>query len=528
MSAYLKYFQLERSPFDTAEQSNLVLGTRAIRDAFQQIKDGLSEDAARICVNGGTGMGKTSLARALPKLLSEQARTAVWSNTSLDWSNLRASIVKQLGLNEGGLSRSGLIAARQDKQRLVLVIDAAEQLEQETLDHLDILLGYRDDADRQLVHCVMLLNLDNTRGGESPIVWWLDKLTTLQLEFASLPANGIASYIHKHLERAGRSDDAPLFSQDAALAIHRMTGGVPRAVGELCERLLAEAADRGLEQIGVREVEAISGEPASRPHESKPADRADGSEGDDSEAAATERDSDESSNPSAPSLDSYFGTPMPESGESAHRSTEMREPSTQTPIPQASGRAARYVVAAVVGVAIVAASFFALRDGGGDGATELEPTAAVPAAEPAEVADAGTAIETASDATPGEGDGVALEGAGPVDESPQAQSMLDELSPSDTDIDPLADAAPVVPERAAVEELSIASLSQASALQHATAAAAPVSKLRRAGLRPRPAKPQSATRTPGPAALAPAPEPKTKPETKPKTKPEPEPSVEPQ
>jgi type II secretory pathway predicted ATPase ExeA len=193
MSAYLKYFQLERSPFDTAEQSNLVLGTQAIRDAFQQIKDGLSEDAARICVNGGTGMGKTSLARALPKLLSEQARTAVWSNTSLDWSNLRASIVNQLGLNEGGLSRSQLIAARQDKQRLVLVIDAAEQLEQETLDHLDNLLGYRDDADRQLVHCVMLLNLDNTRGGDSPIVWWLDKLTTLQLEFASLPANGIAS-----------------------------------------------------------------------------------------------------------------------------------------------------------------------------------------------------------------------------------------------------------------------------------------------------------------------------------------------
>jgi hypothetical protein len=219
---------------------------------------------------------------------------------------------------------------------------------------------------------------------------------------------------------------------------------------------------------------------------------------------------------------------MPESGEPAHRSTEMPEPSTQAPIPPASGRAARYVVAAIVGVAIVGGSFFALRDGGGDGATELEPTAAVLAAEPAEVADAGTTIETASDAKPGEGDGVALEDAGPVDESPQAQAMLDELSPSDTGIDPLAGAAPVVPERAADEELSIASLSQASALQHATAAAAPVSKLRRAGLRPRPAKPQSATRTPSPAALAPAPEPKTEPETKTKTKPELEPSVEPQ
>ena len=77
MSAYLTFFELESSPFDTKTQSNLVLGTEALRAAYAQVQKGLEDGSPRICVSGKTGMGKTSLARALPKLLSEKARTVV-------------------------------------------------------------------------------------------------------------------------------------------------------------------------------------------------------------------------------------------------------------------------------------------------------------------------------------------------------------------------------------------------------------------------------------------------------------------
>jgi len=505
MSAYLKYFQLERSPFDSAERSNLVLGTRAIRGAFQQIEEGLAEDTPRICVNGAAGMGKTSLSRALPKLLSEQARVAVWSNPSLGWSSLRSSIIKQFGLGEGGLSRAALMAAQHDERRLVLVIDAAEQLEQETLDHLDILLGYRGDGDHQLVHCVLLLNLDNARAGESAIVWWLDELTTLQLEFAPLPANGIASYIHKHLKRAGRSDDAPLFSQDAALAIHRMTGGVPRTVGELCERLLSEAADRGFEQIGAHEVEAIFGEPRSNDaHETDAKDPAATSADEDREEAMSESDGSEPSTSSTTALDAYFGT------RDTPGSEETPESSVLMPIPDVGGRTARWLVAAVVGVAIIAGGFLALRDVGEDEAAEFEPTSATPATAPAqavetaEAAVTAAAVETDSNAVLDEQAPVALEDLALADAASNLPSMMDALSPSDTGIDPSTAAQPLAPEPASNDERSLVNVAQASSLQHAPVATAPGAKLRRSGVKRRLAKPDPATHTPAPAAPAPA------------------------
>ena len=64
MSAYLTFFELEQSPFEGTAQSQVVLGTRALRDAFGTIRSGLEEGASRICVSGGAGLGKTSLARA--------------------------------------------------------------------------------------------------------------------------------------------------------------------------------------------------------------------------------------------------------------------------------------------------------------------------------------------------------------------------------------------------------------------------------------------------------------------------------
>ena len=47
-----------------------------------------------------------------------------------------------------------------------------------------------------------------------PLVWWLDRIQTLQLEFAPLPRDGVASYIHEHLKRAGWRGKR-LFSDEA-------------------------------------------------------------------------------------------------------------------------------------------------------------------------------------------------------------------------------------------------------------------------------------------------------------------------
>jgi type II secretory pathway predicted ATPase ExeA len=248
MSAYLKFFELEQSPFEGKAQAQVVLGTKALREAFALIRSGLDEGDARICVSGGAGLGKTSLARALPKLLGDSARVAVVLDPDVSWETQRGSIAKQWGLTAGGLARATLIEAARDR-RLVLVIDQAERASEEFLDHLDIILSYRSENDEPVVQSILLARLSGRdQRDPAPILWWLDRIQTLQLEFAPLPRDGIESYIHKHLKRAGWRGER-LFTEGAALAIHGYTGGIPGEVSKLCERLLAEAAARDRHDI---------------------------------------------------------------------------------------------------------------------------------------------------------------------------------------------------------------------------------------------------------------------------------------
>lgn len=328
MSAYLKFFELSQSPFDTGSQSSLVLGTQALRDAFGQIEAGLAEEAPRICVNGSAGLGKTSLARALPKLLRDQARVVLLLNPSLPWATLRAALVKQLDLEGGVLSRQSLHGARSAGKRLVVVIDAAETIDRESLEHLDILLAYRTDDDQQLVHCVLLANLEHAREQDDcPLLWWLDSLNTLQLEFAPIPVAGVRSYIVKHLKRAGWSG-GELFSVEAARAIHRITGGVPRSVSELCERVLAEAAERGASQIDADLVEEVSGErpPSQAEPEEVVLDQVLDPAADEASAEPAERGPEANVGVAATGLDAFFG-PSSEAAE------ETRAPSAPTARP---------------------------------------------------------------------------------------------------------------------------------------------------------------------------------------------------
>ena len=136
MAAYLRFYQLEKSPFENQKQKGLVLGTHSLRAAFAEIKRGLEEDSPRICFSGSSGVGKTSLARALPKRLGDSTKLAAIGNPRRSWQEIRASIAKKFNLSDGAISRRSLMSARaRDDQSLVLLIDQAELLSHESLDH---------------------------------------------------------------------------------------------------------------------------------------------------------------------------------------------------------------------------------------------------------------------------------------------------------------------------------------------------------------------------------------------------------
>lgn len=261
MAAYIRFYQLDASPFgDGTGKSGLVLGTSSLRGALSEVKQGLAEGSPRICLTGSAGIGKTSFCRALPKLLGDSAQVAVVLNPHRPWQDVRATIAKRYKIQAGAISRKALLAAREDTKKLVLVIDQAESLSHESLDHLDNLLQYQGDEGDQLLHCVMLADLEHAASGtETPLLWWLDRFTTLQLQFSPIPAEGLRHYVEKHLAKAGWAG-GELFTEEALVAIHRYTGGVPRAINDLCQKILVEGGAREISPISAEFIEGLYGD----------------------------------------------------------------------------------------------------------------------------------------------------------------------------------------------------------------------------------------------------------------------------
>lgn len=248
MSESLDFFGLDRPPFADEAPASVVIGTRALRKVVSRIQATLRDGGTRIGVLGASGIGKTSLARALPKLFAGSTRVATIFDPSEDWKTLRATIAREWQLGGEKLARASLLTATR-VHRLVLVVDGAESASDALLRHLEALQAIEGIKGGAAVSVVLFVRSDRDTEGPRPgVLDWLERSHAALIPFEPLAPEVVADFIERQLQRAGHRGN-PIFTPRAALAIHGETHGVPGAIGRLCDRLLADAAARRLRTI---------------------------------------------------------------------------------------------------------------------------------------------------------------------------------------------------------------------------------------------------------------------------------------
>jgi type II secretory pathway predicted ATPase ExeA len=244
LSTYLTHFALCHPPFDESEGTRVVIGTGAIREMRDSIRTGLEAGETRIGVLGDSGLGKTCLARALPKLLGNSFRVALLRDAGLAWSEADRHMTRQWDLTEREAS-SPLPSTDGRAPRLVLVIDQAERATAAFLDQLDSLLARGQEGTGPLVQSVLFARPDPV---DSPLLDWLDRRHARQEGFPPLALEGVASYVDKRMRRAGWTGE-PLFEEAAVHAIHQVARGIPGTISSLCSTHLVAAAQANLQKI---------------------------------------------------------------------------------------------------------------------------------------------------------------------------------------------------------------------------------------------------------------------------------------
>ncbi|NNL95223.1 MAG: AAA family ATPase, partial [Xanthomonadales bacterium] len=148
---YLKYFGLAEPPFSITPDPAFVYLSPRHRDALAHLLYGVGQGGSGgfVQLTGEVGTGKTTLCRCLLEQVPEGTHIALILNPLMSPSELLAAICEELEIDTAGVESSSkqlvdrlngyLLTAHQCGERVVVVIDEAQNLSPESLEQVRLL-----------------------------------------------------------------------------------------------------------------------------------------------------------------------------------------------------------------------------------------------------------------------------------------------------------------------------------------------------------------------------------------------------
>jgi general secretion pathway protein A len=241
---YEAFYQLQAKPFQLSPDPGFFFFSRGHRRAMAYLEYGVHQGEGFIVITGEIGAGKTLLASTLARKIA--SRTLVLAqivSTSLEADDVVRTVAAAFGLSQESskavlLNRieQFLLACHRQGKRVLLLVDEAQNLPAKSLEELRMLSNFVY-AGKSLLQTFLLGQPEFRKTLQSPELEQLRQRVTASCHLGPLDRAETAAYIVHRLLTVGWRDD-PSFSPDAFAAIYEHTGGIPRKINILCDRLL--------------------------------------------------------------------------------------------------------------------------------------------------------------------------------------------------------------------------------------------------------------------------------------------------
>jgi putative secretion ATPase (PEP-CTERM system associated) len=264
---YEHYYGLNAKPFQLRPDPNFFFGSKGHKRAMAYLEYGLSQGEGFIVITGEVGAGKTTLVRNLfRKLESEKIIAAQIVNTHLDSDDTLRMVAAAFGLLYENVSKADLLIRLEqflrscDRQgkRALLVVDEAQNLSPRTVEELRMLSNFQT-ADKSLLQTFLLGQPEFRRTLLSGDMQQLRQRVIATYHLGPMDATETRAYIEHRLNTVGWRGD-PSLSEDAFAAIHDYSGGIPRKINTLCDRLFLMGYLEEIHDFRSSEVNEVIGD----------------------------------------------------------------------------------------------------------------------------------------------------------------------------------------------------------------------------------------------------------------------------
>lgn len=244
---YHKYFGLDEAPFSIAVNPRYLFMSARHRDALAHLIYGVGVGGGFILLSGEVGTGKTTITRCLLEQLPEQTDIAMIFNPALNAVQLLAAVCDELHIDydSGDQSLKGLsdklhqflLANHQRGRNTVLLIDEAQHLQIEVLEQVRLLTNLETNT-RKLLQIILVGQPELLAMLARPELRQLSQRITARYQLKPFSLDETGNYIRHRLQVAGLHANQELFPPRVVKYIYQVSGGIPRLINVLCDRIL--------------------------------------------------------------------------------------------------------------------------------------------------------------------------------------------------------------------------------------------------------------------------------------------------
>jgi general secretion pathway protein A len=242
---YENFYGLNSKPFQLNPDPGFYFGSKQHRRAKAYLEYGVQRNEGFIVITGEIGAGKTTLVRGLLGSLDpDKVLAANLVTTQLGAEDTLRLVGAAFGVRVKDASKAEVLMAleaflvKQASQgkRCLLVVDEAQNLSAQAVEELRMLSNFQ--FGQQALLQTFLVGQPEFRAIlQSPNLQQLRQRVTATCHIGPMDAVETQGYIEHRLKHAG-STGRPSFQPAAFEAIFAASGGIPRRINMICDRLL--------------------------------------------------------------------------------------------------------------------------------------------------------------------------------------------------------------------------------------------------------------------------------------------------